>query len=105
MIMNLQMLPIQASFTTQEQAEAAIRKLASLRGDGFRLENAGGGDQAGPYREPNMLNENYMFLFWGDQADAALSPPAGSFTLSANVPAAALEQARSVIASVGGQIL
>ncbi len=99
--MEMQMQSIQASFPSQEQAESAVRKLASLRGDCFRVECIGGSAQTGAYGSA-MSAADYTFLHWGD---TGAETRAGTYTLSANVPATAAEQARSVIQGAGGQML
>jgi len=102
--MELRMQPIRAGFATREQAESVMRKLASLRGEAFRLENVGDGfGRTEPEHEMAMLDSGYNFLFWEDPGGAP-APDAGSYVLSANVPAAALAQARTVIEEAGGRL-
>ena len=102
--MDLQLLPIRAGFATRGQAESVMRKLASLRGEAFRLEYAGDGfGRMESEHEMAMLDSGYNFLFWEDPGGAP-APDAGSYVLSANVPAAALAQARTVIEESGGRL-
>lgn len=83
---------IQARFPTQEQAEAAVRKLSFLRGDRFRVERDGSGMSAAAGDEP---------LEWGGAESAVASP----FSLSADIPATIAEQARGVILGAGGEMM
>lgn len=124
------MQPIQARFATQDQAESAMRKLASLRSDRFRLERISSGfgssyasDQAEAIQSSDVdgLTASVLtgsaFQSSGGvmaSADAAahqwgVTPegdgPASEYTLSANVPGEAAEQARTVIEQAGGQII
>ncbi|MBW5444917.1 hypothetical protein GE107_02410 [Cohnella sp. CFH 77786] len=118
-------LTIQARFSTQEQAESAVRKLASLRGDRFRIEREAAYAQAGtPAIDADqsadgltasvlagsavqsysgvMASADAAANGWGVGAEGA---PAASFTLSANVPVMAAEQARSVLLGAGGEMM
>ncbi len=124
------MQPIQARFATQDQAESAMRKLASLRSDRFRLErvingfgSSYGSDQAGAIQSSDVDGLTASVLAGSAfqssagvmaSADAAAhqygetpegSGPVAEYTLSANVPGAAAEQARTVIEQAGGQIV
>lgn len=93
---------IQARFSSQEQAESAVRKLASLRGDCLRVERTSGS-------APSFDSE--MAADWDAPAESfgwsnePANPQAGAFTLSANVPVMAAEQARTVVQESGGQIV
>ncbi|WP_205699905.1 hypothetical protein [Cohnella luojiensis] len=124
------MQPIQARFATQDQAESAMRKLASLRSDRFRLERVINGfgssyasDQAGAIQSSDVDGLTASLLAGSafqsssgvmasadavaNQWDATTegSGPVSEFTLSANVPGEAAEQARTVIEQAGGQIV
>ena len=121
--MNMQ--PLQARFATQEQAESVMRKLASLRSDCFRLERVGTpGDTASPAMDTSQAVDGLTASVLAGSAfqsssgvmasaDAAahqygVSMDNGStteFTLSANVPDGASQQARNVIMQAGGQVL
>lgn len=105
---------MQASFATQDQAESVIRKLASLRGDRFRLERASGNaiqsseisaastaDSANP--SSSLLSDSRLEA--SEELTPAHSSSSAEFTLSANVPGEAAEQARTVILQAGGVIL
>ncbi len=105
---------LEASFASQEQAEAAVRKLASLRGNRFRLSRAGAGESGGEYVESNaQMNAVANALLYGgtelEMADEPGSAPGGSaaaaFTLSVDVPAEAAEQARQVVTQAGGSLI
>jgi hypothetical protein len=112
---------IQARFSTQEQAEAAVRKLASLRGDRFRVEREGTFAQAGTPAvdaDPSVdgltgtvLAGNAIQSYSGVMASAEVGgvgsegAPTASFTLSANIPFLAADQARNVILGAGGEIM
>jgi len=100
---------MQARFTTQDQAESAIRKLASLRSDCFRLERASNtisnGDNA--EREFSQISDLNGLSAAGFAESATLNANDSipEFTLSANVPNGATEQARTVIMQAGGQMI
>lgn len=83
------MQSIQAEFTSQDQAESVMKKLGSLRGDRFRLERAG----------VSLGDSRVEF------AEEVGSNAPAEFTLSANVPGDATEQARAVILQAGGRML
>ncbi|RKP55199.1 hypothetical protein D7Z26_08255 [Cohnella endophytica] len=89
----MDMESMQAGFATQDQAESVIKKLASLRGDRFRLERtrAALSDTRTEFAEESGL--------------AASTQAPLEFTFSANVPGDAAEQARAVIAEAGGRML
>jgi len=87
----LEMKPLQAAFATQDQAESVIRKLSALRGDCFRLERIGG-----------VMNANVEF---SGELGASSKETTAEFTLAVNIPAAAAEQARTVIIGAGGQMM
>jgi hypothetical protein len=122
------MQPLQARFASQDDAESAIRKLASLRSDCFRLElvsTAGGVTNAAD--SDSMVSSSVEGLTSsigvgsafqsssGDIASADVATPqrgvssqegyTAEFTLSANVPDEAAEQARKVISQAGGQVV
>jgi hypothetical protein len=121
----MDMMPMQARFATQDQAETAMRKLASLRGDRFRLERVGGYADIGtpeidasqpvdgltasvlagsafPSSGGVMASGVAAAIQWGVTPEGG---PTAEFTLSANVPGEAAEQARSVILQAGGQMM
>ena len=109
----MDMQPLQASFEHQEQAEEAIRKLAALRGDRFRMERAIHGPDFGSAvaSAPEATTMNRLadeLLTGGARVEAAdelgALPPSAPFSLSARIPAEALEQARKVIEQAGGRI-
>ncbi|WP_123039791.1 hypothetical protein [Cohnella candidum] len=79
---------IQARFDNQEQAESAIRKLAALRGDRFRIEREG----------------SFSVEFAAELGTPEEAAESGSFTLSANIPQEASDRARSVIEAAGGRM-
>jgi len=54
-VTSFEMQPMRARFANQDQAESAIRKLAALRGDRFRLERAGGAFGASRIRPPRVI--------------------------------------------------
>ncbi|TVY00515.1 hypothetical protein [Cohnella terricola] len=87
----MEMQSLQAGFANQDQAESVIRKLSALRGDCFRLERAGG-----------VKNANFEFA---GELGASSKVMAAEFTLAVNIPAAAVEQARTVIIGAGGQMM
>ncbi|MFC4599330.1 hypothetical protein [Cohnella hongkongensis] len=91
--MEMQMQPLQATFSTQAQAESVVRKLSALRADRFRLERADGSAGSSPGREP-----------WNAEIGSELGADAAEFTLAALVPTDALAQARTVIRQAGGQL-
>lgn len=121
----MDMQPLQAQFATQEQAESVMRKLASLRSDCFRLERVGAASdvssstmeasqaldglnvsgltsstfQASGGFIPSTNASNY------DYGGSPQEVSASAFTLSANVPEGASEQARNVIIQAGGQVM
>lgn len=99
-----------ASFEHQEQAEEAIRKLASLRADRFRMERAIHGPDFGSAAaapEANM-SELADSLLSGTRMEAGAelgTAPEALFSLSAHVPAEAYEQAKKVISQAGGSLI
>lgn len=117
---------IQARFSSQEQAESAVRKLAALRGDRFRIERHAAADSgtgsaamlsnseadgwAGSTGDAGVMSAADGAVgvapnsWWGDDA-AGGGASAASFTLSANVPLIASGQAGKVIQSAGGEML
>jgi hypothetical protein len=116
----LDMMPLQARFATQDQAESAMRKLASLRSDRFRLERVGAYANTGSSEFDASLTASVLagstFQSSGGVMPSAVaaanqlgvSPEGGStdeYTLSANVPGEAAEQAKNVILQAGGQIM
>jgi hypothetical protein len=116
MSVNSDMQPLQARFATQEQAEAAMRKLAALRSDRFRLERAalaeapkGGGLEAGVFSESAFYDSTALISgdetsSWGDES-AGANTGLAEFMLSAHVPSMATEQARTVVEQAGGQVV
>lgn len=102
---------INARFGSQEQAESAVRKLRALRGDCFRIECHGAGAS-----EEGLSSSRMEFAAESEltgetvqrQADATQFTPdqngGQSFSLSANIPDQAVDQARSVIQEAGGQM-
>jgi hypothetical protein len=103
------MQPVQATFATQEQAEAAVRKLASLRGDRFRLERSGAAAPSASVEFASSLGE--MVPAYPSEEGVTASALAsdamwsdGAFMLSADIPAEAAEQARRVIQDAGGSL-
>jgi hypothetical protein len=127
----LDMQPLQARFATQDQAEAAMRKLAALRSDRFRLERAGAGTAGEAFASAEMQQPSQDAAIDGlaasvMEAGSAIQASAGvmastdvtawgvtpqssglvaEFTLSANVPDSATEQARTVIQQAGGELI
>ncbi len=119
------MQPLQARFATQDQAESAIRKLASLRSDCFRLERIGSNNIADSFEgdsaqsvdglTASVLAGSAFQSSAGVMASAdvaahqwGVTPQSGTaaeFMLSAKVPGDASEQARTVILQSGGQII
>ena len=100
----MDMQAIQARFATQQQAEAAVRKLAALRGDQFRLERQGVGAADAAVSTDLADMDALGALTEFQPVDGEVSSFL-SFSLSAVVPAMATEQARSVIADAGGQMM
>lgn len=105
----LDMLPIQARFATQDQAESVIRKLASLRSETFRLERRGPNgllDGASimdiSASEVNLTSSVASNSIYDSSSSSSSSE---EFTLSANVPGAVADQARNVIMQAGGQVI
>ncbi|WP_349403249.1 hypothetical protein [Cohnella silvisoli] len=102
------MNPIQARFATQDQAESAMRKLAALRSDRFRLERVATSldidtsIEAAEDMSPLAASADAAAHQWGVSPEGSSS---AVFTLSANVPDAATDQARTVILQAGGQII
>jgi hypothetical protein len=122
----MDMLPMQARFATQDQAESAMRKLAALRSDRFRLERVAaygdpGAEDAADSSQfvdgftASVLAGSAIQSYSGVMASAVtgaekwgVSPESGAnaeFNLSADVPGAVAEQARTVILQAGGQML
>lgn len=91
---------IAANFTTQEQAESVVRKLASLRGDRFRIERELPADAAGPISGASVEFASEVGVGGSAPNDVSES----SFTLSLQVPATCVDQACSVIRAAGGQL-
>ncbi|WP_256760172.1 hypothetical protein [Cohnella sp. WQ 127256] len=108
------MQSLQAKFATQDQAESVMRKLASLRSDCFRLERVGSDTHGEGLSTPGLAGAGFQSSLEveasldaaGFQANSTDSVGASSvFTLSANVPTEATEQARTVILQAGGEFL
>ncbi|MFC5703681.1 hypothetical protein ACFPVX_20540 [Cohnella faecalis] len=96
----MDMQPMHATFENQDDAEEAVRKLSALRGDRFRLEKVAG-KPAGVDSDASIEAAGSL----GDPDSAFSSNETGgvpAFTLSANIPAEALERARTVIEQAGG---
>ncbi|MBN2983290.1 MULTISPECIES: hypothetical protein [Cohnella] len=89
----MDMVSMAASFPSQDQAERAVRKLAALRADRFRMERLGG--------EAGSLPGDQGIEASGELGEA---DSAEAFSLSVQVPAAAARQARTVIEQAGGQV-
>lgn len=98
----MDMLSMQARFASQDQAESVMRKLAFLRSDCFRLEKAGQDNES---VDPTMDTYPSITSMSSTELESASSPIVDEFTLSANVPGAVAEQARSVIIQAGGQVI
>lgn len=122
------MQQLQSRFSSQDDAESAMRKLASLRSDRFRLERVGsdvgvtptsnsddmldteaiGGLTSSLFAGSAFQTSSGIMAFTDAAAYQGVSPEdsrTSEFTLSANVPGEALEQARTVILQSGGQIV
>lgn len=121
------MQQLQSRFSSQDDAESAMRKLASLRSDRFRLERVSSDVGVTPTsNSDDMLDTEAIggltssimagsafqtssgIMAFADADQWGVSPEGGytpEFTLSANVPGEALEQARTVILQSGGQIV
>ncbi|WEK53074.1 MAG: hypothetical protein P0Y55_10745 [Candidatus Cohnella colombiensis] len=114
----MDMQPLQATFATQEQAETAIRKLASLRSDQFRLERVS--TNSGLATESSFVNALDFGLTSGIANGASLrslgssegvissisldQAPFNAFELTAQVPKEAIGMAQTVISQAGGQL-
>ncbi|WP_239617436.1 hypothetical protein [Cohnella mopanensis] len=101
----MEMQSLQAKFDTQDQAESVIRKLASLRGDRFRLErasSAGAVSSAPEFSQTTALDSR---LEASEELTPAQTSSNAEFTLSAIVPGDASDQARTVILQAGGEII
>jgi hypothetical protein len=97
---------MQARFATQDQAESAMRKLSALRSDCFRLERAANYDDAGAEATADssqFVDDLTASVLAGSVIQSSLGD--AEYTLSANVPGVASEQARNVILQAGGQIV
>ncbi|MFC5467085.1 hypothetical protein ACFPPD_00010 [Cohnella suwonensis] len=99
----MDMQALHAGFETQDQAESAIRKLAALRSDRFRLSRATAGEAFGS--ETDLADASAEFAEEIGLTATGFAGNAIAFTLSANVPDKAREQARAVIEQAGGRIL
>lgn len=107
----MDMQSLQASFHHQEQAEEAVRKLVALRANRFRMERSGGGADFGSKQASAdaSMSELSASLIGASRTEAAAelgtdsAPGQPDFNLTVDVPAEAVEMARKVIASVGGQ--
>jgi hypothetical protein len=101
----LDMLPLQARFASQDQAESVIRKLASLRSETFRLERmvpngvVDGASMMDISASGVNLNSSVASKSTYDSSSSE------EFTLSASVPGAVADQARNVIMQAGGQVV
>jgi hypothetical protein len=102
----MDMQPMQARFVTQDQAESAIRKLTALRSDSFRLERAAAYDDVGTEATAySSLSEDGFTASALAGSAIPYSSGGAEYTLSANVPGEAADQARTVILQAGGQIV
>lgn len=106
----MDMQPMHAAFEHQEQAEEAIRKLASLRANRFRMERAIHSPDFGSATAANAANLSELTdkLLSSARVEAASelgTEPSVPFSLSAHVPAEAFEQAKKVITQAGGSII
>ena len=101
----MDMLPLQARFASQDQAESVIRKLASLRSETFRLEKMvpNGAVDGASTMDVSASGVNLTSSIASDIAYNSRSTE--EFTLSANVPGAVADQARNVIVQAGGQVI
>ncbi|MBB6675387.1 hypothetical protein [Cohnella nanjingensis] len=112
---TLDMQRLQASFTSQDQAEEAIRKLTALRGNRFRMarEGAGADFGSGVVDANAQMNAMANSLLYGasepelgdELGRSAVLESEAAFSLSADVPASAIEQARQVVAQAGGTVV
>lgn len=115
----MEMTSLSAKFASQEDAESAVRKLAALRGDRFRLERVS--PSAIPVDVEGFQTSAAVQAAVDFADDALGEPPPDSpqqaqrdnveekmqsyFALSMNIPSAALIQARTVIQLGGGQVV
>ncbi|WP_217597114.1 hypothetical protein [Cohnella sp. GbtcB17] len=110
---------LEASFDSQEEAEAAVRKLTALRGDRFRMESAAAGADFGAKagrKDAIASGVASAMLYGGAELEAAeelgtgaaeYSPAAskaGAIHLTADIPGESVEQARRVIQDTGGTL-
>ena len=92
---------LNARFVTQDAAESAVRKLASLRSEGIRLERrVSNADRVSPSLDAGQMADGLTSM----SGSLAQSAPASEFALSVNVPSSVADQARKVILEAGGQI-
>ncbi len=101
---RMDMEPLQARFETQDQAESVIRKLSALRSDRFRLERTSAGAAASSGGQSWNAEIGSDLGAIATPSNAYATSAAAEFTLSAIVPAAAADQARTVIRQAGGVI-
>jgi hypothetical protein len=103
----MDMQPLQARFATQDQAESAMRKLTALRSDCFRLERTATYDDVGAEAIVDLAQsmDGLTASVLAGSGIQSFSGSGGEYTLSANVPGAVTEQARTDILQVGGQVL
>ncbi|WP_019007280.1 hypothetical protein [Cohnella laeviribosi] len=90
----MEMRPLVAGFSSQDQAEHAARKLLALRADRFRIERKGGVSESGV---------SDAFLEAAEEPGTLGAP--GPFSLSVQVPAVAFARARTVIEQAGGRVI
>ncbi|CAI6017713.1 hypothetical protein [Cohnella sp. JJ-181] len=110
---------LEASFDSQEAAEAAVRKLTALRGDRFRMESAAAGADFGAKAGRKEAIESgiaSIMLYGAAELEAAeelgtgaaeynpAASKASAIHLSADIPGESVEQARRVIQDTGGTL-
>lgn len=111
---------LEASFDSQEEAEAAVRKLTALRGDRFRMESAAAGADFGAKaanRDAIASGAASAMLYGGAELEAAeelgtgvpeydpAASKASAIRLAADIPGISVEQARRVITESGGTLI
>lgn len=110
---------LEASFDSQEEAEAAVRKLTALRGDRFRMESAAAGADFGSKagrQDAIASGVASAMLYGGAELEAAEelgtgaaeygpgASKAATIHLTADIPGESVEQARRVIQDTGGTL-
>ncbi|MEK0312987.1 hypothetical protein [Cohnella sp. 56] len=111
---------LEASFDSQEEAEAAVRKLTALRGDRFRMESAAAGADFGSRAgQQNAIASGIAsaMLYGGAELEAAEelgtgaseygpgASKAAAIRLTADIPGESVERARKVISETGGTLV